>query len=51
MSDRKSKYLSGVGLYDLVKNNVELANHLYISKVTVGKFRPFLQKPIQVLSK
>ena len=40
-----SKYPSGVGIYDLdnnliskFKNNVELAKHLNISKVTVGKY-------------
>ena len=45
MSDKKNKYPLGVGLYDLndnlifkFKNNVELANHLGISKVTVGKY-------------
>lgn len=45
ISERKSKYPLGVGLYDLdgnliskFKNNVELAKHLNISKVTVGKY-------------
>lgn len=45
MSERKNKYLSGVRLFDLhgnliskFKNNVELAKHLNISKVTVGKY-------------
>lgn len=45
MSDRKNKYPLGVGIYDLennlvykFKNNVELAKHLNISKVTVGKY-------------
>jgi group I intron endonuclease len=45
MSDKKSKHLKGVGIYDLdnnlifkFKNNVELAKHLNISKVTVGKY-------------
>ena len=39
-----SKHLEGVGIYDLndhliskFRNNVELAKHLNISKVTVGK--------------
>ena len=45
MSERKNKYLLGVGIFDLegnliskFKNNVELAKHLNISKVTVGKY-------------
>ena len=45
LSERKNKYPLGVGIYDLdnnliakFKNNVELANHLNISKVTVGKY-------------
>jgi hypothetical protein len=45
MSERKNKYLLGIGIYDLddnliliFKNNVELAKHLNISKVTVGKY-------------
>jgi group I intron endonuclease len=45
LSERKNKYALGVGLYDLdgnliskFNNNVELAKHLYISKVTVGKY-------------
>lgn len=45
MSDKKSKHPEGVGIYDLndnlifkFKNNVELAKHLNISKVTVGKY-------------
>lgn len=40
-----SKYLLGVGIYDLndnliskFNNNVQLAKHFYISKVTVGKY-------------
>ncbi len=39
------KHLNGVGIYDLndsliseFKNNVELAKHLNICKVTVGKY-------------
>lgn len=43
--ERLSKHSQGVGIYDLddnviikFKNNVELANHLNISKVTVGKY-------------
>lgn len=42
---KKNKHSNGVGIYDLddkliskFKNNVELANHLNISKVTVGKY-------------
>ena len=45
MSERKNKYSLGVGVFDLDgnliskhKNNVELAKHLNISKVTVGKY-------------
>ncbi len=45
MSERKNKYSFGVGIFDLDgdliskhKNNVELAKHLNISKVTVGKY-------------
>jgi predicted GIY-YIG superfamily endonuclease len=45
MSEMKNKYTSGVGIFDLkgnliskFKNNVELAKHLNISKVTVGKY-------------
>lgn len=45
MSEKKNKYSNGIGLYDLndnliskFKNNVELANHLNLSKVTVGKY-------------
>lgn len=45
ISDRMSKYPEGVGVYDLndnlitkFKNNVELAKHLNISRVTVGKY-------------
>jgi len=45
LSERNNKYPLGVGIYDLdnnfiakFKNNVELANHLNISKVTVGKY-------------
>ncbi len=45
MSERKNKYFFGVGIFDLDgnliskhKNNVELAKHLNISKVTVGKY-------------
>ena len=44
ISDRLSKHINGVGIYDLndnliskFKDNVELAKHLKISKVTVGK--------------
>lgn len=62
MSDKKNKYSLGVGIYDLkdnliskFKNNVELAKHLNISKVTVGKYlnsglvynRTYRFKPIQ----
>jgi len=45
MRERRNKYSLGVGLFDLegnliskFKNNVELAKHLNISKVTVGKY-------------
>ncbi len=45
ISKKMSKYSSGVGLYDLddnlilkFNNNVELAKHLNISRVTVGKY-------------
>jgi group I intron endonuclease len=45
MATKKNKYLNGVGIYDLednlirsFSNNVELANYLNISKVTVGKY-------------
>ena len=45
ISDNKSSHSKGVGIYDLddnliskFKNNVELAYHLNISKVTVGKY-------------
>ena len=45
MSERRNKYPNGVGIYDLndnliskFKNNVELAKHLNVSKVTVGKY-------------
>lgn len=45
MSERNNKYLLGVGIFDLdgnllskFNNNVELAKHLNISKVTVGKY-------------
>jgi group I intron endonuclease len=45
ISDRMSKYAKGVGIYDLndnlvskFKNNAELARHLNISRVTVGKY-------------
>lgn len=44
-SGRISKHPNGVGIYDLnnnliknFKNNLELAKHLNISKVTVGKY-------------
>lgn len=42
---KQSKYINGVGIFDLednllhkFTNNVELAKHLNISKVTVGKY-------------
>jgi len=45
ISDKMSRYTEGVGIYDLkdnliskFKNNVELAKHLNISRVTVGKY-------------
>jgi len=45
MSENKNKYNLGVGIFDLngnlilkFKNNVELAKHLSIYKVTVGKY-------------
>jgi group I intron endonuclease len=45
ISSKMSKHSLGVGIYDLdnnliskFKNNVELAKHLNISKVTVGKY-------------
>ena len=45
MRKRKNKYPLGVGIFDLednliskFENNVELAKHLKISKVTVGKY-------------
>jgi group I intron endonuclease len=45
ISKTKSKYSLGVGIYDLnnnllfnFNNNTELAKHLDISKVTVGKY-------------
>lgn len=45
LSKRKNKYALGVGIYDLdnnliskFNNNVELAKHLDIFKVTVGKY-------------
>ena len=62
ISDKLSKYPLGVGIYDLndnlvskFNNNVELAKHLNISKVTVGKYlnqglvynKSFRFKPIQ----
>lgn len=62
LSEKKNKYPLGVGLYDLdnnliskFKNNVELAKHLNISKVTVGKYlntgliynKTYRFKPIQ----
>ena len=62
MSVKKNKYPLGVGMYDLddnlilkFNNNVELAKHLDISKVTVGKYlnsglvynKAFRFKPIQ----
>ena len=62
MSEKKNKYPLGVGIYDLdnnlilkFNNNVELAKHLDISKVTVGKYlnsglvynKTFWFKPIQ----
>lgn len=45
MAIKKNKYLKGVGIFDLndnlinkFSNNVELANHLGVSKVIVGKY-------------
>jgi len=45
ISDKISKYIDGIGIYDLndnliskFKNNVELAKHLNISRVAVGKY-------------
>jgi group I intron endonuclease len=45
ISSKMSKHPSGVGIYDLdnnlllkFNNNVELAKHLKISRVTVGKY-------------
>jgi group I intron endonuclease len=45
ISDKLSKHINGVGIYDLndnpvlkLKNNSDLAKHLNISKVTVGKY-------------
>lgn len=45
MSEKKNKYPLGVGVFDLegnlkwiIKNIVELAKHLNISKVTVVKY-------------
>ncbi len=45
ISDSISKYVHGVGIYDLsdnliseFKNNVELAKHLNVSRVTVSKY-------------
>lgn len=45
MAIKKNKYLKGVGIFDLnenlikiFSNNVELANHLSVSKVIVGKY-------------
>ena len=43
--EKKNKYPLGVGIFDLdgnlisrFENNVELAKHLNISKMTVGKY-------------
>jgi group I intron endonuclease len=62
MSEKRNKYPLGVGIYDLndnllfkFKNNIELAKHLNISKVTVGKYlnnnlvynKIYIFKPIQ----
>ena len=62
MSKKKNKYPLGVGIFDLddnlifkFNNNVELAKHLDISKVTVGKYlnsglvynKAYRFKPIQ----
>ena len=45
MSEKRNKYPLGVGIFDLdgnlisrFENNVELAKHLNISKMTVGKY-------------
>lgn len=45
MSNRKNKHPNGIGLYDInnnliskFQNNVELAKHLNVSKVTIGKY-------------
>lgn len=45
LSQKKNKYPLGVGIYSLdgnliskFNNNVELAKHLNISKVTAGKY-------------
>ena len=45
ISDKMSRYTNGVGIYGLddnlvlkFKNNSELANHLNISRVTIGKY-------------
>ena len=61
ISSKLSKYPLGVGIYDLdnnlvknFRNNSELAKHLNISKVTVGKYlnnkliykNEFIFKPI-----
>jgi hypothetical protein len=63
MSEKKNKYLLGVGIFDLdgnllwkFKNNVELAKYLNISKVTVGKYlnnnlvykNLYIFKPVEV---
>ena len=63
ISERMSKYPLGVGIYDLnnnliktFRNNTELAKHLSISKVTVGKYlnnkliydKKYYFKPIEV---
>lgn len=62
LSERKNKYPLGIGILDLednlvkkFKNNVELAEYLSISKVTVGKYlnnnlvynKKYRFKPIQ----
>jgi group I intron endonuclease len=45
ISNKLSKYIDGIGIYDLndnliykFKNNVELAKHLNMSRVTVAKY-------------
>ena len=45
MSEKRNKYPLGVGIFDLegnlisaFKNNIELAKHLNITKVTAGKY-------------